>query len=206
MRRLIVPAAALLLLFNSITALGQQPDLQLTASIVNQQSCAVSENLDTLRLTLQLRYTNAGREKLILYRGNRLFFQIFINRGGEDVAAAGRNELRATHSRYFDEQPEKISAPAPGGVFTTLAPGATFETRQVIQVPVARTGAALYNVSIPEGEHVLSVAASTWYESKKLAEELRERWRSRGLLWTDPLVSNPVAFSVGKTRATVTCQ
>jgi hypothetical protein len=206
MRRLIVPAATLLLLFNSITTPGQQSGLQLTASIIDQQSCVGGGSLDSLRLTLQLRYTNVGRERLILYKGNRLFFQIFISRGGEDSAAA-RNELRTTHSRYFDEQPEKIVSNAPGGVFTTISPGASYETRQVIHVPVARgDGAALYNVSIPEGEHVLSVAASTWYESRNLAEELRERWRSRGFLWTEPLASNPVAFIVGKERSLSTCR
>lgn len=205
MRRLFVPAATLLLLFNSVKAQSQERDLQLTASIKGQQACAVSARHDALRLTLHLRYTNTGRQKLILYKGNRLFFQIFISRGGEDAAAI-RNELRTTHSRFFDEQPEKIVSPAPGSVFTILSPGASYETEQIISLPVAREGEGLFNVSIAAGEHVLNVAASTWYESKKLAEELRERWRSRGFLWTDPLVSNSITFAVGKDRSTIACQ
>ncbi|HEV7843344.1 MAG TPA: hypothetical protein VGO69_06585, partial [Pyrinomonadaceae bacterium] len=199
--------ALLLLLFNATAAPSQQRGLQLTASVIQQQSCAVSESVDALRLTLQLRYTNAGKEKLILYKGNRLFFQIYISRGMEGAtAAAGKQELRTTHSRYFDEQPEKITAPNPGAVFTTLSPGASYEIRQIISLPVTREGEGRFNVSIGAGEHVVSVMASTWYESRKLAEELRGRWRTRGFLWTDPLASNAVAFTVGKERATVPCQ
>ncbi|HUQ32647.1 MAG TPA: hypothetical protein VM095_11040 [Pyrinomonadaceae bacterium] len=200
--------ALLFLLFKATAAPSQQRDLQLTASVIRQQSCAVSENVDALRLTLQLRYTNAGKEKLILYKGNRLFFQIYISRGVEaaTAAATGKQELRATHSRYFDEQPEKITAPSPGAVFTTLSPGASYETRQIISVPVARDGAGRFNVSLGAGNHVISVTASTWYESRKLADDLRGRWLKRGFLWTDPLASNAVAFTVGKERAAAACQ
>ena len=205
MRLLFAPVTTLLLLFNCVTSPGQERDLQLTTSILTERLCAVNASVDALQLTLQLRYTNTGRQKLILYKGNRLFYQIYISRSGEE-AAVKRNELRATHARYFDEQPEKIASPAPGSVFAILSPGSAYETRQVISVPVARGGNGLFNVSISAGEHVLHLISSTWYESKKLADELRERWRTRGLLWTDPVVSSPVTFVVGKDRSAAVCQ
>jgi hypothetical protein len=205
MRRLFVPATLVFLFFNTVTARGQESDLQLTASISEQTTCAVNKSVDALRLTLQLRYTNAGRRKLILYKGNRLFFQIFISRSSQQ-AAARSYELRTTHSRYFDEQPEKIVASAPGSVFTTLSPGDSYESRQLISIPVAREGEGRFNVSIAAGEHILNVTASTWYESRKLGEDLRERWRKRGFLWTDPLASNAVAFVVDGNRPAVGCQ
>jgi hypothetical protein len=201
-----LPATILLLLFNySAMAQGQERELQLATSIVNQQSCMVNDKVDALRLMLQLRYTNVGKEKLILYKGNRFFFQVFISRGGAE-AAARKSELRATHARYFDEQPEKIVASAPGSVFTILSPGSSYETRQIVSVPVARNGDAIFNVSIATGEHLLSVASSTWYESKKVADNLRERWRTRGFLWTDPLFSNSVNFAVSGERSNAVCQ
>jgi hypothetical protein len=205
MRRLRLPAMMLLLLFSFVMAQGQERELELTVSIRGQQSCMVSANLDSLRLTLRLRYTNVGRRKLILYKGNRLFFQIFISRGQAGVEARS-SELRTTHSRFFDEQPEKIVASAPGSVFTTLSPGASYETEQLISVPVARDGVGRFNVSIGAGEHLLNVAASTWYESKKLADDLRERWRTNGYLWTDPLLSNGVAFVVDENRSAAACR
>ncbi len=206
MKRLFTPAIVLLLLLNDATGLAQENNLQLTPSIMNQRYCAVNGNVDALQLTLSLRYTNTGRGKLILYKGNRLFYQMFISRSGEE-AAARRNELRTTHSRYFDEQPEKIVASAPGRVFTILSPGDSYETTQIISVPVARDGGkGIYNVSIGAGEHVLSVTSSTWYESQKIAQQLRERWRSRGFLWTNPLVSNSINFVVDENHAPIVCQ
>lgn len=203
MRRLFAPAV--LLLFTCATVFGQGDNLQLTTSIAGQRYCAVNSSVDALQLTLQLKYTNAGSRKLILYKGNRLFYQIFVSHSGEE-AEARRHELRTTHSRYFDEQPEKISSSSPGSVFVTLSPGASYETRQVISLPVARDGKGLYNVSIPTGEHVLSVTASTWYESRKLGGDLRARWQSRGFLWLDPLSSNSISFVVDKNPPAVACQ
>jgi hypothetical protein len=203
MKRLFASTA--LLLFTCATAFGQENNLQLTASIMGQRYCAVNANVDALQLTLQMKYTNTGNRKLILYKGNRLFYQIFVSRSGEDVAAR-TTELRTTHSRYFDEQPEKIVSSSPGSVFTTLSPGASYVTQQVISLPVARDGNGLFNVSIPAGEHVLNVSSSTWYESQKIAMQLRERWRMRGYLWSDPLSSNSVAFVVDKNSRPVVCQ
>lgn len=198
-------ATILSLLLNCTEVFGQDVGLQLTTNIIGQRLCMVNANGNALQLTLQLRYTNTGRQKLILYKGNRLFYQIFISSSLE-AAAVRRNELRMTHARYYDEQPEKVVSPTPGSVFTILSPGASYETRQVISVPVAREGHGLFNVSISAGEHVLHLTSSTWYESKKMAEDLRERWRTRGFLWTDPLASNSVALVVDKNSPAVACQ
>ncbi len=198
-------ATLLLLLCACAPSFGQEHDLRLTAGVAGERYCKVNESVDALQLTLELKYTNTGGGKLILYKGNRLFYQTFISSGGAD-AAASRNELRTTHSRYFDEQPEKIVSPAPGSAFAVLSPGASYVTRQVVSVPVARDGNGKYNVSVGAGEHTLSVASSTWYESKKTAEDLRQRWRSRGFLWTDPLISNSITFAVDKNRAPSACQ
>jgi hypothetical protein len=204
MRCLFAPATILLLLFNCEIVFGQENDLQLTASITGERYCTLNGSVDFLQLTLRLKYMNTGSRKMILYKGNRLFYQVFVNRSNED-AAARKSELRTTHSRYFDEEPEKILGSAPGSVFTTISPGASYETRQIISLPVAHDGNGLYNVSIGAGEHVLSVAASTWYESKKIADTLRDRWRSRGLLWTNPLFSNPVTFVVDQNHQAIVC-
>jgi hypothetical protein len=198
-------AILLLLLLTCTSSFGQENNLQLTATIAGERYCPVNETVDALQLTLQLKYTNTGSGKLILYKGNRLFYQTFISSSAAE-AAARRNELRTTHSRYFDEQPEKIVNSSPGSVFTILSPGASYITSQLVSVPVARDGKGRYNISIAAGEHVLTVASSTWYESKKVADNLRERWRSRGFLWTDPLVSNSITFVVDKNRATSVCQ
>lgn len=202
-RRLCLSAA--LLLLSHATALGQGQDLQLTASIAGQRYCAVSAEIDALRLTLSLRYTNTGGGKIILYRGNRLFYQILVSRSPEE-ASARRYETRTTHSRFYDEQPEKIDAASPGGVFVTLSPGASYEAEQVIALPVVRNDSKPLRDTLAAGQHVLQVVVSTWYESKKLAQTLRERWQRRGFLWTDMLSAEALTFSVDKTRSATVCQ
>src|SRR4051812_8341144 len=62
--------------------------LVITASILSQQySCASGTGMTTLQLRLRLRYTNAGNQKLIVYRGEDLFFQAKIR----PVAQAGES-------------------------------------------------------------------------------------------------------------------
>lgn len=198
-------ATTIILFLGCAANFGQERDLQFTANILGQRSCAVSAGIDALELTLQLRYTNTGRQKLILYKGNRLFYQVFISRNLEE-AAARKHELRTSHSRFFDEQPEKIKDTSPGSVFAILSPGASYETKQVVSVPVAREGSGQVNSKIAAGEHTLFLVVSTWYESKKLADELRERWRARGFLWTETLASNSVGFRVDNQRAATGCR
>ncbi|MDT5060995.1 MAG: hypothetical protein QOH63_1454 [Acidobacteriota bacterium] len=205
MKLLFVSMAVLLLLFSCTATFGQERDLQLTTNIISQQACALNAKLDALQLTLQLRYTNTGSRKLILYKGFRIFYQAFISRSQEE-AAAQKYELRTTHARFYDEQPEKIEGAVPGNAFTVLSPRSAYETKQVLVVPVAREGEPAVNSSIAAGEHTLYLSVSTWYESKKLADSLRERWRARGFLWTDTLASKSVNFNVQSPRPAVMCQ
>jgi hypothetical protein len=199
-----VCVACSLLLISASSAFTQERDLQLTASVINQQSCMVNASTDVLQLTLHLRYTNTGSRKLILYKGHRLFYQVFISRSKEE-AAARKYEIRTSHARYYDEQPEKINHPSPSSVFAILSPGASYETKQTIAVTIAREGSSKFNTSILPGEHVLHLTASTWYESRKLAEELRERWQRIGYLWSDPVGSSFAGFVIDNRRPAVAC-
>jgi hypothetical protein len=205
MKYLSALALLLLLSLNCATSFGQERELQLTASIINQQSCMINSGVDALSLTLQLRYTNTGNRKLILYKGNKLFYQVFVSHSKDD--ATHRNyELHTTHARYYDVQPEKIAGDSPGSVFAVLSPGASYETMQTIVVTVARESTGQFNVSVAPGEHVLNLIASTWYESKKLAQDLRDRWKARGFLWTDSVASNSVALVIDNKTATTPCK
>jgi len=207
-----LPAAAVSLLLSSfftLITLGQQPPpakrpLRLTAQILGQQYCAVSEEMDALRLRLRLQYANVGDEKLILYRGKNLFYQTSVSRSAAD-AAIRRHEAFMSSAWYFDELPEKIEQPAPGRAFVILTPGAFYETEQTVAVPVMRQRTEGVG-AIAAGDHVLQVTVSTWYESKALAQNLRERWMRSGFLWFEPVTSAPVGFSVTEQRAAPSCR
>jgi hypothetical protein len=195
-------AAIVLLLLVAPCARGTEPDekqpLRLTAEIVGSRYCA-GDGLNILQLSVRLRYRNVGGGKLFVYRGKNLFYQTRI-RGG-----AGKGyEVVFTNSRYNDAEAEAVDATKPGGAFVVLRPGGTYETEIVVGVGVAR-GERVANTIAP-GEHTLQIITSSWYESRKLAERLRERWRGAGLLWIDPVAAPPLNFTAGPEAPAVPCR
>ena len=194
--------AFVLLLFAAPCARAAEPDdkrpLQLTADIVGSRYCA-GERLNILQLSVRLRYRNVGSQKLVVYRGKNLFSQTRI-RGG-----AGKGyDVLVTNSRYNDAEAEPVDARKPGSAFVTLRPGGAYETVITVGVGVAR-GERVANTITP-GEHTLQVITSSWYESRKLAEQLRERWRGSGLLWIDPVAAQPLNFNAGLEAPATPCR
>lgn len=203
-------AMLLVLLIHSIAARAQvaarqqtQP-LQLTLELLSQSYCS-GNKLDILQMRLRLRYKNTGAQKLILYAGKNLFYQTRI-RSIPREASARPYEVMNVNSRYYDQMTEAIDRQTPGKAFVFLAPGAVYEREILVGAGVAGEGAAREINTLAAGEHTLYIIASTWYESRKLAEELRGRWQRKGLLLIDPLLSEALKFNVGASRTTVKCQ
>jgi hypothetical protein len=101
------------------------------------------------------------------------------------------------NSRFNDAQAEEVNGRRPGRAFVTLPPGGTYEAVIVVGVGVTPGGAERPANSIRPGEHTLQIMASSWYESRKLAEELRGRWQETGLLWIEPVATPPLTFNAG---------
>ncbi|OLE54536.1 MAG: hypothetical protein AUG51_07575 [Acidobacteria bacterium 13_1_20CM_3_53_8] len=171
----------------------QTRELQLTAKIIGQKFCAGSGGVDVLHLKLRLNYRNAGAQKLILYRGNNLFFQVWVSSNLNQPSY----QMMTTGSRYLQLGPENLDRPSLGRDFVLLSPKENFETELTVSLPVVRESAPIPVGAIIAGEHLLKIGVSTWYESRQLGERLRERWRRTGLLWTTPVTSAPVQFSSG---------
>jgi hypothetical protein len=180
---------------------GQQPSLKVTAELVGRRFCA-GEKIHILQLSVRLRYQNTGGQKIIIYRGKNFFYQSRI-RGG---APGKQYEAVVLNSRFNDAQTEPVDSRRPGSAFATLQPGGTYETVVVIGVGVAPEGTERASNTIRPGEHTLQVIASSWYESRKLGEELRGRWQGHGLLWLDPVVSQPLKFNAGQDAEANDCR
>ena len=65
----------LLLLAAASAAVAQPKPMVLTAEILSQRYCSAGGDALSLELSVRLRYTNVGKEKLILYKGHDLFYQ-----------------------------------------------------------------------------------------------------------------------------------
>jgi hypothetical protein len=184
---------------------AQGGPLELSSSINNQRYCVGDAGVDFLHLKLRLRFTNTGNQKLLLYKGNNLFFAVWVkpNQAGQ---AGGRFEMKTTASRFLKLTPEDVDREAPNRDFVFLSPQERFETSIDVTLPVVREEGKRSRGSINAGEHLLQITASTWYENMKLGETLRERWQRKGLLWLDPLGSMPVRFSSVAPSGAERCQ
>lgn len=201
--------AAVLLLSAAADARAATPGenkspLRFTSEVVGRRYCAGGK-IHILQLRLRLRYHNTGGQKLIVYRGKNLFYQTKIRGGPPAGARPWQYEVVVLNSRFNDAQAEAINAQRPGAAFVVLPPGGVYETEMVIGVGVTPEGDERAADSIRHGEHTLQVIASTWYESKKLAEELRGRWRPAGLLWTEPVATEPLKFAAAPDEPASAC-
>lgn len=180
-----------------------QKQLELTAEIIAQSYCSINQET-SLQLKLKLRYTNLSSQRLIVYKGHDLFFQTKIR--SDQNAGAPSSEVLLLNMRYFDEELERIDGRSPGRVFVKLAPGAFFERELITGVGVADSSAALSDTTVHPGPHTLQLIVSTWYQSPKLAEKLKQQWQHEGLLWSQPLYSVPLKLTVEKPSATSPCR
>jgi hypothetical protein len=180
-----------------------KPQLQLTTEILEQSYCSVGRDI-SLQLKLKLRYTNLSDQRLIVYNGHDLFFQTKIRTG--EPPGKSSSEVLFLNMRYFDEELERIDARSPGRVFVKLAPGASFERELLTGVGVADDSAASSDTTVRPGLHTLQLIVSTWYQSPKLAERLRQQWQREGFLWSQPLYSVPLKFNIEKPATALPCR
>jgi hypothetical protein len=178
--------------------------LELTAEIVSQSYCAASQDSASLEMKLRLRFRNVGSQKLILYKGHDLFYQTRIRSAPGNPF--GPYDVWVVNSRYFDQEVEVIDQASPSKVFVTLSPGAVYAAEILIGVGVLSQNIDRGDSAIRDGDHTLQLIASTWYQSRALAQKLRQEWQRKGLLWSDPLDSRPIHFLAQRPRVLAPCK
>ncbi|MBD0371971.1 MAG: hypothetical protein ICV60_14110 [Pyrinomonadaceae bacterium] len=197
-----------LLLAGTSSAAGQvdSSKLVVTANILDRQYfCAAGSDMMTLQLRVRLRYTNAGNQKLILYRGEDLFYQAKI-RPVSVRDGARPYEIVVLNARYLEVENEPVEQPAPGRLFVILQPGASYEAETTVGVGVVGQNSPRARHAIFEGEHTLQLLVVTWYRSRNLAEKLRERWQRKGSLWYSPVATNEMTFRAERPQLTQPCK
>ena len=204
-RSLLLVAALVWLSSASINGLVKPPvpSLELTAEIIGQNYCVAGSGLLTLDLNLKVRYRNAGKRKLILYRGHDLFYQTRVRSAS---GGAEPYEVLFLNSRFFDQEFEAIDQAAPGKVFVSLSPGSVYERNLPVGIALVPEGVERGNSAITAGDHTLQLIVSTWYKPRGLAEKLSKQWEPKGLLWFDPVVSPPIHFLARRPPSPAPCK
>ena len=190
-------------LLSQVAAQSPRP-LQLTAEVIEQKYCSINRDKITLQLKLRVRYSNHGAERLIIYQGHDLFYQIKVR--SDAAGGAPPYEVLLLNMHYFDEEFERIDASSPGRVFEKLAPKEVFERELITGLGVTEHDKDRSSTTVTPGRHTVHVIVSTWYQTAQLAQKLREQWQRKGVLWTQPLTSVPVSFVVEKPAAALPCR
>ena len=179
--------------------------LRLAIDIIGAKYCRGDDELDVLHLDIQLRYTNVSEQSIILYRGSKLILRQFISRNEKD-ALDGIHEAELKFTVYPLGVPTIKGGVAPlPASFVILRSGKSYEIRSSTTIIVLRNDEDRIPGAIGSGDHVLQVKVATWTGSKELAERLRKRWQRYGLLWYEPVISQPLPFKVEKRRVVENC-
>jgi len=176
--------------------------LELSTSVAEAYSCAPK----SMALRLRLSYKNTGTEPLIIdKRAVKIVDRYMVSRNLKD--ATNRNyvvEMRAEDfgGNYgWDAKTE----PAWSG-FALLQPGEAYEIddRSATTTFIVDDDRPNAKGSLFAGDYFLQVQVDTWSYSGN-AVELRRRWKDQGYLWSNPLISTPMSFSVQKSRQIRPC-
>jgi hypothetical protein len=187
--------AALLTQTNDQTS--DAPNLEMTVKTVGGEYCVGDNDLDILLLKLRLTFTNKGKEPLILFKGSSLIDTIKISRNVAD-ALAQRYEADISQTQLTAGAKQCYRGAVPNKCFVILAPRGSYEVDTKVRILVVRGDVRKIGGAVMSGDHALQVNVSTWHETDKLAKNLRARWRRSGTLWSQPLTSAPIRFSVSK--------
>jgi len=171
-----------------------KPQLELATGIVEQHSCSAHDMGFTLRFT----FRNTGDTAVILDK-SILIADIMVSRDPKSAATKRyEQELR------YDLFDAPKSAPADLSSFVIIPPGNVYEFEDRLSVTV-NDGSPLFKIGLGPGTHFLQVVVATWnYLARPIA--FGEKWRDKGYLWSNPMTSRPMPFTVELNRPIKKCQ
>lgn len=120
-------------------------------------------------------------------------------------AAANHFEANSLLTQVTSGGGDCYKGAAPSKCFVVLPPSSSYETEGVAGTFAVRGDVREIAGAVKSGNHVLQVEVITWQETNEMAKELRSRWLRYGLLWCEPVTSEPVAFTVSRNRNVVDC-
>ena len=185
-----------------------QKPLRLTLKVTDSRYCVGDDEIDGLQLKLRFVYENRTSGPVILHKLTPEPSRVMIARTLA-ASAAQQYEIDFTQTWYNDKGGDEVSAcckeAAPGNCFVIIAAGSSYEVDGDVRVFAVRGDVKDVPGAIKSGDHALQLVVPTWSESGKLAQELNTRWRTHGILWSKPLTSEPLTFTIDKDRKVVEC-
>ena len=179
-----------------------KPELQLITEAVDAKFC----ESDYLRLQLRLRYYNNGNQTIILSRYSDRIAGYFISKSVND---AKKEKYEQSYSPTYGRVTvlEIIDTKAPNEEFVILKPADSYELTVPAHFTFLYDGKDEDPGLLRPGDHVLEIRVQTWPVKQNVTTKLRKLWSDRGFgyLWTDSIMSQPMMFTIPKTRQVVRC-
>ena len=174
------------------------PRLILETSI-SDETYEVKRGTTMVRWILLLKYKNVGTEPILLYKKSALIHRSMISR---NLKAASRgNYERETSSHFIDVKTMRAAGflerlPEESD-FLTLRPGETHSVETVYGVNPH--GDLSQKKGLASAQYFIQVMVTTWYFYDD-PKEYREKWRDNGYLWTQSVKSQPMSFTIKRSR------
>ena len=176
--------------------------LRLTAEVLGQQHCAAARRTDACESNCAP-VANVGGPEV-----NPLPGRSFLpdEREPQRIGRGAPPPRGIYDDRWdSDELAEKIEHLRPEGLSYPAA-GRGLREQQDCRRPGRASGRGVPVTNASCRDHVLQVTVLHWYESRALAQKLRESWQRSGLLWFEPVTSAPVPFNVAEERPASGCR
>ena len=165
--------------------------LALTTSVKTKKFCLGDAEVAILQMNLGLRYTNHGKQPIILFKGSSSISSITLKETIKD--SQGRD--RELHLPFTVLSVKGRPITTLDNRFIILRAGSSFETETEVAIPFTTIGETIPGTVRP-GRHSLKISVVTWPESPELARKLRISWRRRGHLWDKSVESAPMEFTI----------
>jgi hypothetical protein len=199
MRRLI-PFSLVVLI--AATTSAQIDRVSLKTKITEQKYCGgIYSDMATLRMSLQLTYTNASSAPLILYKGSDLISYVLV--AADSPHILNKQYESHIHVGWVTVGVTLRDRAQPGNEFIVLRPGDSFQANVSADVPIALEPG---NQFLQSGRHVMQVVVETWPTDEAKLDHLRKKWERIGYLWGANVRSEPMPFVVESKPVVVECK
>jgi hypothetical protein len=179
-----------------------QPPLVLNGKVERIEYCGDDPDVDMTHVQIAFTVENRGTAPVMFYKGDKRV--TFV--AGAENADALRAKRYSVQLDVFDMvQTDKKTADASD--FVTIQNGQPFSFTRMVAIPVLTQGSKLHGqpAGLETGRSVLQVHVENWPYSLHEAHVWRTRLEDKGLLWFQPLDSEPIPIDVPADRPHSNC-
>lgn len=184
----------MLLLFGVFASKVKAQDLELTTNLISKSYCAANPDMFMIRMKMLLRYTNVGKQVLIVPKGNLITYW----RTGRNTDELLANSWVHVFWMFSGNGDMTHLGSKPDSRFCVLKPGASCEIESS-DVNIVNTE------RLDAGKYLLQVSVPVWNGTNEQAYSLRDKWKRFGFVWLDALKSKPMPFAVEEKPKMVDC-